>query len=414
MRNIAILFVSVSIFFATCTKDYVSEKYTFFRPVYKTKSAVQAAIMAAAPTTIAQAGKIVLKDHYIFLNEIDKGVHIIDIADPAKPINLYYIAIPGCVDIAVNGNYLYADCYTDLVTIDISNPAAAKLKKVNTGVFPHRVYNGFYQDTTNVIAEWIRVDTVVKSRFSGTLTQSPGLKNNVLFQSANGFAQNFSGGYGTAGSMARFTLMKDRMYTVSNTDLKVFNIKQAASPKYTSKQILPLGDIETIFPYNQNLFIGSRSGMFIYNTTNPDQPQKLSQFTHSRSCDPVIADGNYAYVTLWGGGFCGGFANQLDVVNISNLSAPSLVKTYPLSSPKGLSKDGNILMICDGKEGLKLFNAASPLTISLLKTVDGFEGTDVIAYNGIAIVTAKDGLYCIRYTNPEQAFIAGKISINAK
>ncbi len=420
MKPIMLLFTSAFLFlFSGCVKDAVSESYTFYRPVYSTKASVQNAITTVAPSLISNAGKIVLKDHYIFLNEVDKGVHIIDIANPEKPVNLYYIAIPGCVDIAVNGNYLYADCYTDLVTLDISNPANAKLKKVNQGVFPHRIYNGFYLDTTNIITEWVRVDTIVKSQFSGTFTQSIAQNINLRNRAVMEFAsiansKSFSGGFGVAGSMARFALSNERMYTVSNTDLKVFNISQAASPEFTGKQVLPLGDIETIFPYKQNLFIGSMSGMYIYNTINPDQPQKRSQFTHSRSCDPVIADDNFAYITLWGGSFCGGFSNQLDIVDIRNLSAPTLLRTYPLTSPKGLSKDGDILMICDGKEGLKLLNVATASFVTPIKTIGGFEGTDVIAYNGIAIVTAKDGLYCINYTNPAQAFIAGKIGIFAQ
>lgn len=419
MKPIILIFTVAIIFlFSGCVKDAVSESYTFYRPVYSTKASVQNSITTVAPTLINKAGKIVLKDHYIFLNEVDKGVHIIDISNPSKPVNLYYIAIPGCVDIAVNGNYLYADCYTDLVTIDISNPSNAQLKKVNQGVFPHRIYNGYYLDTTNIITEWTRVDTIVKSRFSGTLTQSItqniNLQNRVVMDFASGAnSKSFAGGFGIAGSMARFALSNERMYTVSNSDLKVFNISQAASPEFTSKQILPLGDIETIFPYKQNLFIGSRSGMFIYNTINPDLPNKLSQFTHSRSCDPVIADDNFAYITLWGGSFCGGFSNQLDIVDISNLSAPTLLRTHFLTSPKGLSKEGDILMICDGNEGLKFINVATPSFIKPIKTVGGFEGTDVIAHNGIAIVTAKDGLYCIDYTHPEQAFIAGKIGIFA-
>lgn len=162
-----------------------------------------------------------------------------------------------------------------------------------------------------------------------------------------------------------------------------------------------MGNIETIFPYKQQLFIGSQSGMFIYNTTDPDNPTKLGQFVHSRSCDPVIADDNYAYVTLWGGSFCGGFSNQLDVIDISNLSAPSLVKTYPLSGPKGLSKDGNLLLICDGKDGVRIMDATVAGNIKQIAVVTGFTGNDIIAQNGIAVVTAEDGLYIIDYSSPQ-------------
>ena len=49
------------------------------------------------------------------------------------------------------------------------------------------------------------------------------------------------------------------------------------------------------------LFIGSQTGMFIYNLSNPDNPVQDGQFNHVRSCDPVIADEKYAYVTLRSG-----------------------------------------------------------------------------------------------------------------
>jgi hypothetical protein len=406
-----LLFILGIAFAFSCTKDNKIEKYTFFRPVYSTKSEVKAGIQAGLPTPVVQPGKIVWKNQFVFLVEVDKGVHIIDIANPAKPINTFFIAIPGCMDLAINGNYLYADCYTDLVVLDISNPFKTKLNKMIEGVFPHRYYHGFIADTNKVIAKWIRVDTTVHSRLSGSFTNNNPLRNVLFLSSFSGQSAASGTAYGVAGSMARFALQNSRLYTVSHNDLKIFNIQQAADPTYVSALALQSGDIETIFPYKQNLFIGSRTGMYIYNSSNPDKPTKLGQFTHTRSCDPVIADGNYAYVTLWGGSFCGGFSNQLDVVDIQNLTTPTLVKTYPLSSPKGLSKDGDLLFICDGNEGLKLFNAANPNAVTLIKTISSFAGTDVIAQNGIAIVTAADGLYCIDYSTPSQAKIVGLVKL---
>ncbi|MBH2003747.1 MAG: hypothetical protein I8H66_03580 [Sphingobacteriia bacterium] len=414
-KSILVMLVVVLFAAAGCTKDTVTESYTFYRPVYQTKAEVRTHIMADLPAPVALPGKIVRKDQYIYLNELNKGVHIIDVSNPANPVNRYFIAIPGCVDIAVNGNYLYADCYTDLVTIDISNPATAQLKKVNEAVFPHRYYEGFVADTSSVIVKWVRVDTVVKYNLKENLTHQLTMKDvwwasPPMFWSA-AYSSGAGGSYGTAGSMARFALQNNRLYTVSLSDLKVFNIQQASSPDFVTAQSLSLGDIETIFPYRQQLFIGSRSGMTIYNTANPDQPSKQGQFLHSRSCDPVIADEDYAYVTLWGGSICGGFSNQLDVINIADLSAPTLVKSYPLTSPKGLSKDGNLLFVCDGAEGLKIMDVTSPGAVSLIKTINGFEGKDVIAQNGLAIVTAKDGLYCIDYTNLQNARLVGKIQL---
>jgi hypothetical protein len=419
MKRSFLAFFGSILLFSACLKDTVKESYTFYRPVYHTRDEVKSNIKSSAPGAIVQTGKIVVKDHYLFLNEIDEGIHVIDIADPAKPVNLAFIAIPGCVDLAINGNYLYADCYTDLVTLDITNPASVLVKQFINGVFPRRFYSNFKADTTKVIKSWVRVDTTVSRRFSQTFTNSL-LTNNLVYMSASGMlysassAAKSAAGIAISGSLARFALQNNRMYAVNNNELKVFNTTSADAPKFVSTLALADGDIETIFPYKNKLFIGGQAGMYIYEASNPDAPTKFSKFTHARSCDPVIADDKYAYVTLSGGSACGGFSNQLDVIDLSNIANPTLIKSYPLTSPKGLSIDGPVLLVCDGKDGLKIFNAANPNNVTLLQKVPGFEPTDVIALGGYAIAVAKDGIYLVNYSNPASAAVVGKIQVAAK
>jgi hypothetical protein len=170
-------------------------------------------------------------------------------------------------------------------------------------------------------------------------------------------------------------------------------------------------NIETIYPFKNKLFIGSSNGMFIYDLSSPGSPSQLSQFSHVRSCDPVIADGDYAYVTLRSGTQCQGFTNQLEVLNITQLTQPSLLKVYPLTNPHGLSKDGDLLFICDGKDGLKVYNAADANNIQLQKTISNFETYDVIAQNNLAIVVAKDGLYQFDYADKNNIKQLSKISL---
>lgn len=414
MRHTFCIAIAICFFSLSCTKDRVHEFYTFYRPVYQTKESVKANIKSDVPQSIKNPGKLVVKGNYVFLNDIDQGIHVIDISNPSQLKNAAFIQIPGCVDLAIKNNYLYADCYTDLVTIDISNPLNVTVKQFLNGVFPHRYYSGFTADTAQVIQQWVKVDTMVSRRFSESINYQKDFGNVLFFASAaqGGTAGTSSAGIGIAGSMARFALMGDRMYTVSSNDLKVFNIQKPASLSYTSSVDLKNGMIETIFPYRDKLFIGTQTGMFVYKTDNPDQPQQLSQFTHARSCDPVIADDHYAYVTLRGGGFCGGSSNELDIVNIENLLSVTLVNTYPLSGPYGLSKDGNILLVCDGSDGLKIYNAANVPAIQLIKKISGLNAYDVIALGGTALLVAKDGFYAIDYSNPMDAKIISKITID--
>jgi hypothetical protein len=411
MRTFIFSLLTFVFFASSCKKDSVKEQYSFFRPVYHTKAEVRADIRNSAARDILTTGKLVWKDHYIFLNDVDRGVHIIDITDPYKPKQVSFIAIPGSAELAVNDNFLYADCYTDLVTVDISDPLNVKLKEVIPGVFQSRAYIGFRPDTSKVITEWMRVDTVIRNDFDASLKSDLGF----LFSASSGFvATPGAAAIGLAGSTARFALQNQRLYTVSNSDLKVFNTTNAAVPAFVKTVAMGAGGIETVFPYQDKLFIGSTTGMFVYSTQNPDLPQRLSKFEHARSCDPVIADDTYAYVTLRGSGRCGGAANQLDVINISDILSPKLIMSYPLQSPSGLSKDGNLLFICDGKDGLKVFDATNVTQITQLKQLGGFTAYDVIAQHGVAITVATEGLHMFDYTNPANIKEAGKILTMSK
>jgi hypothetical protein len=409
-RQIAGAAVILSLLFQSCLKDKLTHTYSILEPVYKSKDEVYANIKSNPATQIQSPGKIFIYGHYIFLNEIDKGVHIIDNTDPARPVAKAFIDIPGNLDIAVKGNILYADLYTDLVVVDISDPEHAKFLRYFANMFPERNYtNGFIADNTRVIVGWIKKDTTVN------LDQpSPGY---ILFDAMMRSYSAVPGAAaapsipGISGSMARFTIVSDYLYTLNRATLSSFNIENAREPSKIAERNVGW-NIETIYPFKDKLFIGSTNGMFIYDLANPGSPVQLGQFTHARSCDPVIADDNNAYVTLHDGTPCGGFNNQLDVVNVTNVLSPSLTKTYPMTNPHGLTKDGDELFICDGKDGLKMYDASDASNIILKKHIVGLETYDAIAWNKNLIVVAKDGLYQYDYSDLNNVVQRSKLTVN--
>ncbi len=409
---LSLIFLTVVLFsFAGCIKDTFTRTYTYtlYTPVYKTTAEVRANIKSNSPAPLKNPGKIYIRGQYIFLNEVDKGIHVIDNSNPAQPRNVAFIDIPGNVDLAVNENILYADLYTDLITIDISNPLNVQMKSIVENVFPDRYYGwGFMADSTKIITSWITKDTTVTEKFS---PGGWGRNDSFAFASmeANGSKASASASPGIGGSMARFTIVNQNLYTVGQSDLNVFNIS-STKPVHVHKQNIGW-NIETIYPFKNKLFIGSTSGMFIYDISASSSPSLLGQFSHVTSCDPVIADDDNAYVTLRSGTQCQGFTNQLEVLNINNLSNPQLVKTYPMANPHGLSKDGTTLFICDGNAGVKVYNAADVRNLQLIKTISGVESYDVIAYNKIALIVAKDGLYQYNYSNLNAIKLLSKISI---
>jgi hypothetical protein len=400
-----LLLTLICFFFNSCLKDTTTKRYVYFKPVYKTKEEVRANMKTGPAQDIKSSGKIYVKGNYIFLNEMDKGVHIIDYSNPANPKNIAFIAIPGNEDIAVQGDYLFADEYTDLVTFDISNPLNIKLVDTDAGAFPERYYS---PDADKVIIDWIKVDTIVK----GEVDNWWRIDYVAVPEALDMSKAATPGQAGIGGSMARFTLMSNRLYTVSSHSLNVFNIENSKNPAFVTNVNAGF-DIETIYPFKNKLFIGSQEGMYIFNADNPDAPYQVGTFTHAQACDPVIADDKYAYVTLRTGNTCNNETEDvLHVLDVTDPANATLLKSYPFTNPHGLAKDGNLLFICDGKDGLKLLNAADPLKIKPITTVGGLETYDVIALNKTAIVSAKGGLYLINYSTPANAQVVGQLTIN--
>lgn len=395
----------------TCRRLY---SYSYYVPVYKTTAEVRANIKSGPPQQITNPGKIVMLGNYIFLNEVDKGVHVIDNSNTASPANIAFINIPGNLDLALKGKTLYADLYIDLVTLDITNPLNVSVKKYNDGVFPFRRYgSGFYADSTKIITDWIKHDTtVIRNCASSPVYFNSNIYMEFASTPSSGGAGKSLSPIGKGGSMARFAIVNQRMYTVSNSDLNVFDITVPDDPVYKNKVNVSSWNVETIFPFRDKLFIGSQNGMFIYNLANPDNPHSIGQFSHVQSCDPVIADDNFAYVTLRSGTACQGFTNQLEILQLGNLTDPKLVKVYPFTNPHGLSKDGDLLFICDGADGLKIYNCADVNSLQLIKHLSGIDTYDVIADNHIALVVASDGLYQYDYSDLNKIHLISRIGIS--
>ena len=144
--------------------------------------------------------------------------------------------------------------------------------------------------------------------------------------------------------------------------------------------------------------------MPILSLENPELPHLLSTYEHINSCDPVVVENDIAYVTLRSGSAeCEGFTNQLEVIDIADLHAPKLIKVYPMENPWGLGIDNDVLFICDGPAGLKIFNAEDKLNIDdhLLAQYQSVQGIDVIPLNNVLMLIAEDGLYQYDYSDIE-------------
>lgn len=416
--------VVVALILNGCTdKCQVTNRYVYYEPVYSTSQEIRDAVAQLPAREISNPGKIYFKDGWLFVNEPDSGIHIIDNRDPHEPKIVSFLNIPGNVDMAIRGNTLYADSYIDLVLFDISNIGDIREIDRLEGVFSNVMFSGFYYDQEKgVVTDFKEVSTIdITESDCETFLQPWG---GMYYES--GIAMAFSADSGSprtqlsgspatagiGGSMARFAINNTYLYALDGTNLQVIDI---ANPSQAEKEeaVELSWDVETLFPYNDHLFVGSQTGMYILSLANPQLPVQVSKYDHIRSCDPVVVEGNYAFVTLRDGSVCGGFTNQLEVIDITNLTSPQLLYTYSMTHPLGLGIDNGTLFICDDEAGLKIYDASdmSTVNLELLSFYPGIQAFDVIPFQNVAMVIGSDGLYQYDYSNIAEIKLISQIPI---
>ena len=406
--SVAVVLAAMLFVFSSCIKDDCRRTYKIFTPVYKTLTNLRAEVQNKPAASVANTGKLYIRGSWIFLNELNKGIHVIDNSNPSHPVKVSFINIPGNVDMYTKGNILYADLYCDLMAADITDPRQISVTKYLTNTFPDR---SAYSTSTNpdsikILVAWPSRDTSVSCDLNPSILNCPGCG---IFYNDMMMAQSASSGSkaaGTAGSMARFAAVNNYMYAVTTRDLNVIDITNAANPLFVKKKTIG-SDIETIFPYNNKLFIGAGSSMSVYGLDDPANPLQMSWNGHWCSRDPVVADDKYAYVTLHEANGCNSLINQLEIYSLSTANTPVLIKEYPMKHPMGLSKEGDLLFLCD--DGLKVYDVQNPGDIKLVKHFPGINTYDVIATGGIAYVVTKDGLYQYDYSNPQNIRLISKL-----
>lgn len=448
-KNYIFLFVAgLSILATSCKKDICDKEVTFnvWEPQYITINDLRDAVAFESKRDIEDPGKIYIYQDYLFINEMAKGVHVYNNADKTNPVNLGFINIPGNVDIGVRNGIMYADSYMDLVAIELNNLTDLEEVDRDTDVFPGSNWStGLPIDQNGILTEY-KLKSVTETfdcsepdpalinyyNANGDLIagEPPLINNNnqwleedfidVGLGGPAGGAAPTAGApsTGIAGSTARFAIVNDKLYAVSNSEIRVFDLSGPESVFQINSTWVAWGT-ETIFPFTRDgkryLFLGGQAGMEIYELVeNGEFLEWIGQFTHARACDPVVVEGNHAYVTLRNGSFCEGFTNELNVIDVSNFSNPELIADYPMHNPYGLGIDDNTLFICDGDQGLKIFDATNKLQIdqNMIKQYENINAADVIPYNDVLLMIGSDGFYQYDYSDLNNINQLSRIPVN--
>ena len=214
-----------------------------------------------------------------------------------------------------------------------------------------------------------------------------------------------------AGQYSRTLIVDDFLYGVDDTDIITYDITDRAEPVLVDRTGVGLA-VETIYHHEGDLFIGSRSGMYIYSISRNGTPVRRGDYQYSdlpglevEPCDPVVAEGNTAYASLYTSDIasdpCGRTQEfqTIVVLDIENRDAPTLVQTHDTPSPRGMAIDGDLLFVCNNHNGLTVFDVSDRANFVALDHVDGLNAWDAIANDGRLVVVGATAVKQYDYSD---------------
>ncbi|WP_460219228.1 hypothetical protein [Psychroserpens sp. MEBiC05023] len=148
------------------TDEFVNvEPQEFYEPVIMQRSEFETTTtLQLTPEVIVNSGKIYVKDNYIFINEQNKGFHIINNSDPSNPQNVAFLNVLGSSDLTIKGNSIYVNNATDLLAITLDPQAGTmEITKRVPNAFPQinsPFGNLFYDlEADEIIVDWTFSDS---------------------------------------------------------------------------------------------------------------------------------------------------------------------------------------------------------------------------------------------------------------
>lgn len=376
MKRIYLFAVCIfSVLISSCdSDDSPKELAKFAVPTLKSLAEIRNSVSVTSARQTNSDGKVYVAEHYLFYIAKEQGVHIFDNTNPSAPTNIAFINLEGVHDIAVKGDYLFADNFVDLLVFDISNIHNITLVRTveNTiGFSPTYPDDAeFYDYTVTPVGDQIITGFTVQMR------ERPEAQEIVWSEDALASFNSLNGNaIGTGGSYARFQIRNNALYTIDSYKLNVFNITTPVNTFFDKEIYMTLwfggGEFETLFIQKNILFVGSTTGMYTVDASDEFNPHFVSGFSHATACDPVVVNEHTAYITVRGGSSCGAIEDQINVIDVTDISNPTLLSTYLINEPYGLGiKNGTLYVGC-GNNGLKVFNAANNAGLTLENTYEG-------------------------------------------
>ena len=345
-----------------CEKDSCTDRWTqeVWAPVTLDRETVHDSIALLPARELCVGSGLYAYGDYLFANLPREGYHLLDNRDPANPTPVAFLRVPGATHMAFVDGRLVSDSYADLLVLDFDGQRLELLSH-HPNFLLHDNQLGPDDPGETVIGYELREMEFEQSCDGGLTGRWGGCAFcDVRTLEATSFDVGRGGGLGspsvnTSGSLSRIAFAGQHVYVLGETQLATYRLDGGELVNTNNQQ--PGWGLETATVRAGFLYLGSMTGMHIYDLADPAVPRFRSRYQHFTACDPVAVEGDRAVVTLRSGTRCGGAAENVAIVlDISDRDNPRELQTLAMNNPRGVALHQGSLYVCDGPNGLRVYD----------------------------------------------------------
>lgn len=341
---------------------------------------------------------VVAGGNYACIANGQYGMKIVDISNPARPVETAVFPVPGDTDgVAISGEYAYLaypvrfqENISRLVAVDISDPYHPA--EAGTLTFP-----GFARGVA------------VSGGYAYVADYNSGLR---IIRIADPAHPVLTGSYAMQSRARRIAVNGNYVYLADEEwGLRCINVSNPALPSLASIYPLPRGARAVTIAGRYAYVTGpeeyfNRSTLTILDLANPARPQFTGACSFEHDSCGVAVTGDYAFVT--------GYSMGLIVVDLADRSQPRIVATVDLpDTMSDLTIANGYLYAACLQNGLQIINLTDPLhprPTGRLTSPNDYSGMS--SSGQFACVADRgSGLYMMDLSEPEQPRTAGFCSI---
>jgi hypothetical protein len=250
-----------------------------YAPIYSTDASLKQ-VSFQPPRKTVNGGKLFTAGTNVLQEEIDSGLHVISYQDPAHPVKTGFLRIPGFEVAAIDGDYLYANNYDDLIAIPLKalstdmtvGRVAGIWRQLNYPSGPDVDYFECVDPSKGVVIGWRKAKV-----------------NNPQCRRQSG------GGHSPVGmghSNAGLIVLRKKLYLVSAESLDMYSLSSPGLPKLAKSFGLQGSRVDSMILMNNELGLVYRSSIYRHDTASLES---LSFYDNLSYCLKLTATGNTAY-----------------------------------------------------------------------------------------------------------------------